>query len=55
MQSSYDCRTFRGSVAALNAYTGKVIWRTYTIAEAPKPTRRKDSGGHLYGPSGAGV
>jgi polyvinyl alcohol dehydrogenase (cytochrome) len=55
MQPTYDCCTFRGSVVALDAFTGKVIWKTYTIAEAPKPTRKKESGGQLYGPSGAGV
>jgi polyvinyl alcohol dehydrogenase (cytochrome) len=50
----YPCCTFRGAVAALNAETGKQIWKTYTIAEAPTP--RKTSAGVSYlGPSGAGV
>jgi polyvinyl alcohol dehydrogenase (cytochrome) len=52
---SYSCCTFRGSVAALDAATGKVVWRAYTIAEQPKPTRKNAQGTQLYGPSGGGV
>ena len=29
----YECCKFRGSVAALDARDGKVIWQTYTIAQ----------------------
>jgi outer membrane protein assembly factor BamB len=32
----YPCCTFRGSVLALDARTGKVLWKTYTIDEQPK-------------------
>jgi len=53
--STYECCTFRGSVNALRAKTGQLIWKTYTIANPPKPTRQSDSGTQLYGPSGAGV
>ena len=28
---SYPCCTFRGAVVALNAITGKLLWKTYTI------------------------
>jgi len=52
---SYECCKFRGSVTALDAATGKVIWKAYTIPEAPKPTRKNDIGTQMYGPSGAGV
>jgi polyvinyl alcohol dehydrogenase (cytochrome) len=52
---SYECCKFRGSVVALDAATGKVIWKGYTIAEAPQPTRKNDAGTQMYGPSGAGV
>ncbi len=31
--SKYECCTFRGSVTALNANTGAVIWKTYTVDE----------------------
>lgn len=32
-KSSYACCTFRGSVVALNATTGKKIWQTYTVPD----------------------
>jgi polyvinyl alcohol dehydrogenase (cytochrome) len=54
-KAGYECCTFRGSVAALDAGTGAVIWQTYTIAEPPKPTRKTPTGTQLYGPSGAAV
>jgi len=52
---TYPCCTFRGSVAALDAATGKTIWQTYTIRQKPRPTRKNSQGVQLWGPSGAGV
>ena len=45
----YECCTFRGSVTALDANTGAVIWKSYTIPDEPKPRaartpRRADVG-----------
>ncbi len=51
----YECCKFRGALSALDAATGKVIWKTYTIAETPHPVRKNKQGTQLYGPSGAGV
>ena len=51
----YPCCTFRGGVVALDATTGKQIWRAYTIADAPKPTRKSAQGVQYWGPSGAAV
>lgn len=51
----YECCKFRGGVSALDAATGKVIWKTYTIAEEPHPVRKNKQGIQLWGPSGAGV
>jgi polyvinyl alcohol dehydrogenase (cytochrome) len=51
----YECCTFRGSVAALDAATGTTIWKTYTIADPPQPTEKDKNGVQLHGPSGAGV
>lgn len=45
------CCTFRGSVVAIDAATGKTIWQSYTIAE---PARSAGDGKQL-GPSGAGI
>jgi polyvinyl alcohol dehydrogenase (cytochrome) len=50
-----ECCTFRGSVVALNAATGKRIWKTYTIADTPKPTTKNKTGVQRWGPSGAAV
>ena len=52
---SYECCTFRGSVSALDAGTGKVLWKTYTIADAPQRTAKTAAGTQLWGPSGGGV
>jgi len=52
---SYECCTFRGSVSALDAATGKVIWKTYTIADAPQKTTKTSTGVQHWGPSGGGV
>jgi polyvinyl alcohol dehydrogenase (cytochrome) len=51
----YPCCTFRGSVVALDSMTGKQIWKSFTIDEAPKPTRRNAQGTQYWGPSGAAV
>jgi polyvinyl alcohol dehydrogenase (cytochrome) len=51
----YPCCTFRGSVSALDAATGAVIWKSYTIAETPKPVRKNKAGTQLSGPSGAAI
>src|SRR5258708_3549373 len=53
---TYECCKFRGSVVALDAETGKQIWKTYTIDEVPHPTDKKNKlGKTLWGPSGVGV
>jgi polyvinyl alcohol dehydrogenase (cytochrome) len=52
---NFQCCTFRGSVVALDAATGKKLWQTFTIAEAAKPTGKNAAGKQQFGPSGAGV
>lgn len=52
---TYECCTFRGSVVALKADSGKLLWRTYTIATVAQPTEKNKAGGQMYGPSGAAV
>jgi polyvinyl alcohol dehydrogenase (cytochrome) len=53
--AGYECCTFRGSVAALEAASGKIIWQTYTIPEPARPTVKNRVGTQLHGPSGAAV
>jgi polyvinyl alcohol dehydrogenase (cytochrome) len=51
----YPCCSFRGSIAALDTATGKVLWKSFSIAEVPKPVRTNQLGVQLFGPSGAGI
>jgi polyvinyl alcohol dehydrogenase (cytochrome) len=51
----YECCRFRGSVAALDAHDGALIWQTYTIDQKPKPYRTTRDGTRLYGPAGGAV
>lgn len=51
----FECCTFRGSVIALDAGTGKTIWQTFTIAEPAKATSKTAAGAQRRGPSGAAV
>ncbi len=53
--ASHVCCTFRGAVVALDAETGKQIWKTYTIPEEPKFIKKNSMGVDYMGPSGAGV
>ncbi|HVB87743.1 MAG TPA: PQQ-binding-like beta-propeller repeat protein, partial [Candidatus Dormibacteraeota bacterium] len=52
---SYPCCTFRGSVVALDADSGRLLWKSYMIPEAPKPIRKNSKGTQLYAPAGAAV
>lgn len=49
----YECCTFRGSVVALDAATGKRIWQAYTIPDESKVTGQNAKGVQTLGPSGA--
>jgi polyvinyl alcohol dehydrogenase (cytochrome) len=51
---NYECCRFRGSVVALDAATGKPVWKTYTIDE-PKRTKKNAKGVQMWGPSGAPI
>jgi polyvinyl alcohol dehydrogenase (cytochrome) len=52
---NYPCCTFRGSIVALDAATGRQLWKTYAIADAPKPTRRNSQGTQLWTGAGAAI
>jgi polyvinyl alcohol dehydrogenase (cytochrome) len=53
-RAGYQCCTFRGSVSALDASTGAVIWKTYTVEES-KPRAKNKDGVQMYGPAGGGI
>jgi len=45
------CCSFRGSVVALDAGTGRIVWESFTLAESAKATGR----GKQQGPSGVAI
>jgi len=51
----YPCCTAVGSVSALDAATGKHLWKTYAIAQRPKPTHKNSSGIQQWAPAGAPI
>jgi len=51
----YECCTFRGSVVALEAATGKTIWQTYMAAETPTEHGKTPDGRAIIGPSGMAI
>jgi len=52
---TYECCTFRGSLVALDANTGSLLWKTYTITAEAKPIGKNPGGSTRWGPSGGGV
>ena len=51
----YECCTFRGSVSALDAATGRVIWKTLMITDPLQRRGTSTAGVALWGPSGSGI
>jgi polyvinyl alcohol dehydrogenase (cytochrome) len=52
---SYSCCTFRGSIVAIDIASGRLVWKSYTVLEAPQPTRRNSAGVQEFGPAGAAI
>ena len=55
MDPTYPCCKFRGNLTALDAASGKILWRRYTIDKVPAPTKKNPKGAQMWGPSGAPV
>lgn len=53
-RKGYECCTFRGSLVALDAGTGAVLWKTYTVGES-RPRARNSDGVQMYGPAGGSI
>lgn len=53
--AAYECCTFRGSVVAFEAATGKEIWRFYTIPDPATAQGKDQKGRTIFGPSGGAV
>ena len=55
MTPRYACCTFRGSILALDASSGKVLWQTYTVDRGATEARVNKLGTPSKGPSGAAI
>ncbi len=51
---SHECCKFRGAVAAVDAATGKIVWKTYVTTPA-KPFKKNAKGGQMFGPAGGAI
>ena len=51
----YPCCSSRGSVVALDANTGKEIWKAWVVPEEPQPYKTMANGVTLYKPAGGAV
>lgn len=52
---SWVCCKFRGALVALDAVTGKILWKRYTTEQEPKPFKVNSAGKQLWGPSGGAI
>jgi polyvinyl alcohol dehydrogenase (cytochrome) len=50
----YPCCSFRGSLVALDAQTGRELWRSYTVRHRPAPITTA-AGQKLLGPAGGAI
>ncbi|MBX3278647.1 MAG: PQQ-binding-like beta-propeller repeat protein [Acidobacteria bacterium] len=53
--NKYECCTFRGSLVALDAVTGKIIWKSFTVQNPPQPFKKNSAGTQMYGPAGGAI
>jgi polyvinyl alcohol dehydrogenase (cytochrome) len=51
----YECCTARGSLVALDAATGRLLWKTHTIEAEARPVGKTAAGTTMLGPSGASI
>lgn len=54
-ESKYECCKFRGALVALDAATGKLIWKAHAIQQEPKPFRKNSAGTQQFGPAGGAM
>jgi polyvinyl alcohol dehydrogenase (cytochrome) len=53
--ATYECCRSRGGVAALDANTGRILWKVDSIPEPVRSLGKNANGTSLWGPSGASV
>jgi polyvinyl alcohol dehydrogenase (cytochrome) len=52
---TFECCRSRGAVAALDASTGRMLWKTYVVPDPPRPQYRNSRGVQRWGPAGGAV
>jgi polyvinyl alcohol dehydrogenase (cytochrome) len=52
---AYGCCTFIGTVVAVDAVKGRVLWSRSILSQTPQPTRRNAAGTQMYGPAGGAI
>lgn len=55
LQANYECCRMRGSVNAIDAETGKRVWKFYTIPKKAEVIGTRADGKKKWGPAGLGV
>jgi polyvinyl alcohol dehydrogenase (cytochrome) len=51
----FPCCTATGSVSELDANTGRIIWKTYSIAQRPQRTHKNSRGVQQWAPAGVPI
>lgn len=52
---NYECCKFIGSLVALNAHTGEILWKRHTTDEPNMPYRLNRIGNQMWGPGGGSI
>jgi polyvinyl alcohol dehydrogenase (cytochrome) len=52
---NYECCRFIGSLVALDARDGTILWKTYTTSQKNMPYRLNAKGQQMWGPSGGSI
>ncbi|MGZ3274305.1 MAG: outer membrane protein assembly factor BamB family protein [Caulobacteraceae bacterium] len=55
LQTNYECCRMRGTVNAVDAETGKTVWKFYTIPKKAEVIGTRADGRKKWGPAGLGV
>ncbi len=54
-RAEYECCTFRGSIVALDAASGKKIWQGYMATDPPAVVGKTKDGHNIFAPSGMAI
>lgn len=52
---NYECCRFIGSLVAIDAATGKILWKRYTTDQKNAPYRLNAKGQQMWGPAGGSI